>query len=340
MVSKPSSKNLELTFSALTEPLLFHCGDSSTASAIIAKLESSKAAAGEALQMAAAESRTGAADSGEEHDDDDETAAAGAPPKAVRWASSPTSPVTTASTASVLYDFDAQGEDELSVRENETVSIVDRENDEWWTVRNASGEEGVVPAQYVQVRDAHAMAAANVDDDGDEGRHAEDEAAAAAAVQSDRQRERERKAEERRAIEKASRDKQRQEEEDRQYAQEVEEKEKAKRERRERRRQEEARESREAEAEKRSARADSYQSMLTEFLDEKLREVWSRQKLASGHRLRTSQQPLQTYRAAGAEQLRNGLPRTIGPVSIPECVMLSIDKSRRAECRSYEAMER
>ena len=256
VVTQPTSKNLELNFSALTEPLLFHCGDSSTASAIIAKLESSKAAAGEALEMAAAESRPGAADSGEEHDDDDEAVPAGAPPKAVRWASSPTSPSANASTALVLYDFDAQGEDELSVRENEAVSIVDRENDEWWTVRNASGEEGVVPAQYVQIRDGAAPASANGDDEGNMSHHAEEEAAAAAAVQSDRQRERERNAEERRAIEKASRDKQRQEEEDRQYAQEVEGKERAKAERRERRRQEEVRESREAEAEKRSAATD------------------------------------------------------------------------------------
>jgi len=253
VVSQPSSKNLSLTFSTLAEPLLFHCGDSSTASAIIAKLESSKAAAGEALEMAAAESR-GAADSGEEHDEYEAPIATGAG-KAVRWAPAPTTPTENAETATVMYDFVAQGEDELSVTEHELVTIIDKENDEWWSVKNATGREGVVPAQYVQLNDGSASAQAAAADDGydseDVTRRAEDEAAAAAAVQIERTRERERKAEQRRAIEKAARDKQRQEEEDRQYALEVEEKEKAKAERREKRRQEETRAQREAEAEKR-----------------------------------------------------------------------------------------
>lgn len=249
VVSQPSSKNLELSFGTLAEPLLFHCGDSSTASAIIAKLESSKAAAGEALEMAGAEETQVGADSGEEHDDYETSAA-----KAVRWASSPTTPTAIAETATAQYDFDAQGEDELSVKEHEIVTIIDRTDDEWWSVRSASGQEGVVPAQYIQLNDGSAPApvvASNGVDSDDEHRHAEEEAAAAATLQSDRQKERERKADERRAIEKAARDKQRQEEEDRQYALEVEEKERGKVERRERRRQEEARAQREAEAEKR-----------------------------------------------------------------------------------------
>ena len=253
VVSQPSSKTLELSFSTLPQPLLFNCGDSSTVSAIIAKLESSKSAAGEALEMAAAD--LGAADSGEERGDF-ETAAA--QPKEVRFASSPTGPARGTTTATALYDFDAQGEDELSVQEHELVTIIDKSDDEWWSVRNASGQEGVVPAQYVQLNDGSAQTSEAyengddvADDDGRSVRAAEQEAAAAAALDAERQRERERKAEQRRAIEKAARDKQRQEEEDRRYALEVEEKEKGKSERKERRRQDEARAQREAEAEER-----------------------------------------------------------------------------------------
>lgn len=251
VVSQPSSKNLELSFSTLAQSLIFHCGDSSTAGAIIAKLESSKAAAGEALEMAAAHTSIGAADSGGEQDDYEHPSVG----KGVRSAPPIATPLQSTGAVTALYEFVAQGEDELSVTENEVLTIVDKSDEEWWLVRNLSGQEGVVPAQYVQVNDGSVTAAPvmeeNGDDDDDEARHAEDEAAAAASVQADRQRERERKSEQRRMIEKAARDKQRQEEEDRQYALEVEAKESAKSERRERRRQEEVKAQREAEAEKR-----------------------------------------------------------------------------------------
>lgn len=73
--------------------------------------------------------------------------------------------------AIALYDFEAQGDDELSVAENEPLVIVERENDDWWKVRNASGAEGVVPASYVEATEAPADAA--------------DAAAAAAAAAAD-----------------------------------------------------------------------------------------------------------------------------------------------------------
>lgn len=51
----------------------------------------------------------------------------------------------------VLYDFEAQGDDELSVREGETIFIIDNEQSkEWWMARNSSGVEGVVPSSYVK----------------------------------------------------------------------------------------------------------------------------------------------------------------------------------------------
>ena len=54
--------------------------------------------------------------------------------------------------AVALYDFQAQGEDELSVAENDALWIIEQEGDEWWKCRNVSGSEGVVPASYVEVR--------------------------------------------------------------------------------------------------------------------------------------------------------------------------------------------
>ena len=54
--------------------------------------------------------------------------------------------------AIALYDFTADGEDELSVAENEEVIIIERDGDEWWKCRNARGVEGVVPASYLEFK--------------------------------------------------------------------------------------------------------------------------------------------------------------------------------------------
>lgn len=251
LVSQPSSKNLQLTFGGLAEPLLFHCGGSDTVSEILAKLESSKAAAGEALELAAADSAALS-----EGEDDHETGAA-AGSKTVRWAAAEQAPTSAASatTATVLYDFDAQGEDELTVHEAETVTVVDRENEEWWTVRNEQGGEGVVPAQYVQLNDGSAPSSngvGEVQDDEDDGQREEEEAAAAAALDAGRQRDGQRKVEQRRAIESAARERSVQETADREYAEELQRKEEAKRERRETRRADEVKQQREVDAESRS----------------------------------------------------------------------------------------
>ena len=53
--------------------------------------------------------------------------------------------------AIALYDFQAQGNDELTVIEGEKLWIIERDSDEWWKCRNANGEEGVVPASYMEV---------------------------------------------------------------------------------------------------------------------------------------------------------------------------------------------
>lgn len=54
--------------------------------------------------------------------------------------------------AIALYDFVADGDDELAVKEGERLFILDKiTSDEWWKCRNIHGEEGVVPASYIEV---------------------------------------------------------------------------------------------------------------------------------------------------------------------------------------------
>ena len=53
--------------------------------------------------------------------------------------------------AAVLYDFTADGDDELTVAEGEILIVLERDSEEWWKCRNAHGAEGVVPASYVEV---------------------------------------------------------------------------------------------------------------------------------------------------------------------------------------------
>ena len=50
-----------------------------------------------------------------------------------------------------LYDFDAQGDDEVSIREGDELWIIDDvSSEEWWKVRK-DDEEGVVPASFIEV---------------------------------------------------------------------------------------------------------------------------------------------------------------------------------------------
>jgi hypothetical protein len=53
--------------------------------------------------------------------------------------------------AIALYDFRADGEDELSVKEGERLYVLEMDGDEWWKCQNADGAEGVVPASYLEV---------------------------------------------------------------------------------------------------------------------------------------------------------------------------------------------
>jgi actin cytoskeleton-regulatory complex protein SLA1 len=53
--------------------------------------------------------------------------------------------------AYALYDFQAQGDDELTVAEGDALWIIEQDGDEWWKCRNVQGDEGVVPASYIEV---------------------------------------------------------------------------------------------------------------------------------------------------------------------------------------------
>lgn len=290
-VSQPSSKTLSLSLSTLAEPLQFHCGSSDTAYAILAKLEQSKAAAGEALELLneeqahAASSEDEAAEAEPEPEAEAEAVAQPEPkraaqpaftplpppshpsraisaasatsnnsePKGVRFAEpeQPSQPGQENEAATVLYDFDAAGDDELTVKENDTVTIVDKENDEWWLVKDTSGQQGVVPAAYLQLHDgsvpAPSVSAAEQDDEEERGAQAEAQARAA-QQESERQRQLAAAEEERRRIQAAAETRRMQEEEDRQLAFQIEEEQRERAARKALRRQEEERRRREEEA--------------------------------------------------------------------------------------------
>ncbi|KAK8843340.1 hypothetical protein IAR55_006996 [Kwoniella newhampshirensis] len=244
-VAQTSSKILSLSIATLDDPLQFHCGGSDTAKAILSKLESSKAAAGEALQLLN-ESQNGATSSGDERDEEPvPTRTASTPaaqPRGVRFAPPPSS-----QTATAQYDFDADGDDELTVKDGEIVTVLDKENDEWWLVKNSRGKEGVVPAAYVQLNDGSAPAG-QPDEAPDSDDEREREAEAAASLQAERARQAEAAGEERRRIKAAALARQQQEEEDRRLALQIEEEQKERAARKAMRRQEEERRRRETEA--------------------------------------------------------------------------------------------
>ncbi|KAK8049101.1 hypothetical protein PG994_010831 [Apiospora phragmitis] len=55
----------------------------------------------------------------------------------------------------ILYDFMAQGDDEVTVAVGDEVTIIDDlKSEEWWQVRRVkNGKEGVVPSSYIEVKE-------------------------------------------------------------------------------------------------------------------------------------------------------------------------------------------
>ncbi|KAJ5946211.1 hypothetical protein N7454_003050 [Penicillium verhagenii] len=56
-------------------------------------------------------------------------------------------------TGQILYDFKAQGSDEVTVKvDDEVIVLDDTKSEEWWMVRRLkNGKEGVVPSSYVEI---------------------------------------------------------------------------------------------------------------------------------------------------------------------------------------------
>ncbi|ODV93486.1 hypothetical protein PACTADRAFT_82805 [Pachysolen tannophilus NRRL Y-2460] len=56
-------------------------------------------------------------------------------------------------TGRIIFDFEAASDDELTVKENDTVYIInDRKSRDWWVVANIeTGEEGLIPSNYVEI---------------------------------------------------------------------------------------------------------------------------------------------------------------------------------------------
>jgi actin cytoskeleton-regulatory complex protein SLA1 len=170
------SKHLHLEIGgAETINLHFNVGSKDTAEAIVKKLESSKSLATNVSSSVPLASRASPSPESPAPPAISVSVGTGQKPNrngaTVRFAPSPAmipSPVTPIAgdmeeeeeelatqgeTGSALYDFVADGEDELSVKEGEQLIILDRvSSDEWWKCRNVHGAEGVVPASYVEVR--------------------------------------------------------------------------------------------------------------------------------------------------------------------------------------------
>lgn len=181
-IDKPKHILIEVGGSAPAS-LHFHAGNKDTAEDILAKLESSRNLARENIESAAA---SAAAEHRVDPEPEPEPQFVSAqapvqrtlpPPLLTNGSNSPSKkgvhfseaspaiiPPRPASPpepepeeaegleATALYDFQAQGDDELTVAEGDALWIIEQEGDEWWKCRNTKGDEGVVPASYIEVR--------------------------------------------------------------------------------------------------------------------------------------------------------------------------------------------
>jgi hypothetical protein len=55
-----------------------------------------------------------------------------------------------------LYDYEARTEDELSIKQDDILYVIEKEDDDWWrselkqTTGEGQGPIGLVPADYLQ----------------------------------------------------------------------------------------------------------------------------------------------------------------------------------------------
>ena len=50
-----------------------------------------------------------------------------------------------------LYDYDATEANELSMREGDILTLLEKDESGWWRGRSAEGNEGVFPSNFVEV---------------------------------------------------------------------------------------------------------------------------------------------------------------------------------------------
>ncbi|TFK43561.1 hypothetical protein BDQ12DRAFT_675175 [Crucibulum laeve] len=180
IVEKPKHVRIEIG-GASPISLHFHTGSKENAEEITEKLESSKALSTPAIESAKSDTPRAVPsplssspkkasvhfsaaspviipprdqESEEEETDEPEPA-----PVAINGHSKTAPAAQNSEKAVALYDFAADGEDELSVAEGEQLTVLEKDGDEWWKCRNSRGLEGVVPASYVEVTSMPAVPA-------------------------------------------------------------------------------------------------------------------------------------------------------------------------------------
>jgi len=58
--------------------------------------------------------------------------------------------------ATVLYDYEAAEDNEISLVEGQVVTDIDMVDDDWWAGRNSGGETGLFPSNYVELMEGEA----------------------------------------------------------------------------------------------------------------------------------------------------------------------------------------
>ncbi|KZT62262.1 hypothetical protein CALCODRAFT_490018 [Calocera cornea HHB12733] len=190
-VSEDKPKHVMLVIAGPTSAELhFNAGSKDTAQAIVSKAQSSSG-----LQQSAPENIEATDAPDEEQEPFASPLVDEAKPKGVRWAPSPTSPVAVSyptphpsegEAATAMYDFEAQSEDELTVREGDALIVVDRlSSEDWWKCRNDRGQEGVVPSSYVELESSEEAAHAAAEAEAEERARQEEAARAQAEAESE-----------------------------------------------------------------------------------------------------------------------------------------------------------
>jgi uncharacterized protein YgiM (DUF1202 family) len=63
-----------------------------------------------------------------------------------------TKPIPT-ETATVLFAYEKNQEDEISIEGGEIVLVMEKNDNQWWKIQNNDGSVGFVPGNYLQMND-------------------------------------------------------------------------------------------------------------------------------------------------------------------------------------------